>query len=89
MDRHYSEIGGKPINLDKEESEMSDTESMRRVLRFAIRESISRTAAIIVSRPFTGIYLLRYLRSLVYDLNENVCKNFSSYDQADCTNCGR
>lgn len=54
MDRHYSEIGGKPVNLDKEESEMSDMESVRRVLRFAIRESISRTVAVIISRPFTG-----------------------------------
>lgn len=54
MDRHYPEIGGKPINLEKEESEMSDAESMRRVLRFAIRESISRTVAVIFSRPFTG-----------------------------------
>ncbi|VDO21888.1 unnamed protein product [Brugia timori] len=66
MDRHYSEIGGKPINLDKEESEMSDTESMRRVLRFAIRESISRTAAIIVSRPFT-VVMIRQIAQIVGD----------------------
>uniref|UniRef100_A0AAF5Q3I7 Uncharacterized protein n=1 Tax=Wuchereria bancrofti TaxID=6293 RepID=A0AAF5Q3I7_WUCBA len=66
MDRHYSEIGGKPINLDKEESEMSDTESMRRALRFAIRESISRTAATIVSRPFTVI-MIRQIAQIVGD----------------------
>lgn len=62
MDRHYSEIGGKPINLDKEESEMSDAESMRCVLRFAIRESICRTAATIFSRPFTGDHF--FIKSL-------------------------
>ncbi|VDK72296.1 unnamed protein product [Litomosoides sigmodontis] len=66
MDRHYSEIGGKPINLDKEESEMSDAESMRRVLRFAIRESISRTAATIFSRPFTVI-MIRQIAQIVGD----------------------
>ncbi|EJD75695.1 hypothetical protein LOAG_17220 [Loa loa] len=64
MDRHYSEIGGKPINLDKEESEMSDTESVRRVLRFAMRESISRTVAVIFSRPFTVI-MIRQIAQIV------------------------
>ncbi|KAL3995010.1 Mitochondrial carrier family protein [Acanthocheilonema viteae] len=64
MDRHYSEIGGKPINLDKEESEMSDMESMRRVLRFAIRESISRTVAVIFSRPFSVI-MIRQIAQIV------------------------
>ncbi|CAG9533721.1 unnamed protein product [Cercopithifilaria johnstoni] len=64
VDRHYPEIGGKPINLDKEESEMSDAESMRRVLRFAIRESISRTVAVIFSRPFTVI-MIRQIAQIV------------------------
>uniref|UniRef100_A0A0R3RWU6 Mitochondrial carrier homolog 2 n=1 Tax=Elaeophora elaphi TaxID=1147741 RepID=A0A0R3RWU6_9BILA len=64
MDHHYLEIGGKPINLDKEESEMSDAESMRRVLRFAIRESISRTFAVILSRPFTVI-MVRQIAQIV------------------------
>uniref|UniRef100_A0A915PWI5 Uncharacterized protein n=1 Tax=Setaria digitata TaxID=48799 RepID=A0A915PWI5_9BILA len=64
MDRHYPEIGGKPINLDKEESEMSDAESARRVLRFAIRESISRTVAVITSRPFTVI-MIRQIAQIV------------------------
>lgn len=63
MDRHYVEIGGKPINLKKEESEMSDAESMRRVLRSSIRESISRSVAVIFSRPFTGthLFLLQFI----------------------------
>lgn len=54
MDRHYADIGGKPINLNKEESEMSDQESARRVFRAAIRETISRSVAVIISRPFAG-----------------------------------
>ncbi|KAM3718341.1 Mitochondrial carrier [Dirofilaria immitis] len=64
IDRHYPEIGGKPINIDKEESEMSDMESFRRVLRFAIRESISRTVAVIISRPFTVI-MIRQIAQIV------------------------
>ncbi|VDO62422.1 unnamed protein product [Onchocerca flexuosa] len=64
IDRHYPEIGGKPINLDKEESEMSDAESFRRVLRFAIRESISRTIAVMVSRPFT-VVMIRQIAQIV------------------------
>ncbi|VDN05366.1 unnamed protein product [Thelazia callipaeda] len=55
MDRHYAHIGGKPINLDKEESEISDAESARRIFRSVIRENISRTIAIIVSRPFSVV----------------------------------
>ncbi|VDK38915.1 unnamed protein product [Gongylonema pulchrum] len=49
MDRHYAEIGGKPINLDKEETELSDEESARRVFRAAVRESFVRTIAVIAS----------------------------------------
>lgn len=43
------------MNLEKEERELTDEESARRLLRSAIRETAARTVGVIVARPFTGL----------------------------------
>ena len=54
IDQYYPNIGGPPENQDKEEDELSDSDSFRRVLRNAYRDSVSRVVAITAARPFTG-----------------------------------
>uniref|UniRef100_A0A0M3IIE8 Mitochondrial carrier n=1 Tax=Ascaris lumbricoides TaxID=6252 RepID=A0A0M3IIE8_ASCLU len=64
LDRYFPEIGGKPVNLEKEERELTDEESARRLLRSAIRETAARTVGVIVARPFTVI-MVRKVAQLI------------------------
>lgn len=57
MDRHFPNIGGKPENVDKDERQLSDRESFRRMLRLAIRETIAKSIAVTATRPLTGTFL--------------------------------
>jgi hypothetical protein len=54
MDRHFPNIGGKPENIDKDEKHMTDEESFRRMLRNAVRETITKSVSVAIARPFTG-----------------------------------
>uniref|UniRef100_A0A915BAM2 Alanine--tRNA ligase n=1 Tax=Parascaris univalens TaxID=6257 RepID=A0A915BAM2_PARUN len=64
LDRYFPEIGGKPMNLEKEERELTDEESARRLLRSAIRETAARTMGVIIARPFTVI-MVRKVAQLI------------------------
>lgn len=57
LDRYFPELGGKPINLGKEERELTLEESSRRLLRTIIRDITARTVATIAARPFTVIMI--------------------------------
>lgn len=54
LDHYYPKVGGYPINLGKEESELTHHQSLRLAVRQAIRDSIAVTFGVIVSQPFTG-----------------------------------
>ncbi|CAP31989.2 Protein CBR-MTCH-1 [Caenorhabditis briggsae] len=45
IDEHYPNIGGPLVNQDKEEDELTDAESFRRVLRNGFRDSVVRVVA--------------------------------------------
>ncbi|KHN81065.1 Mitochondrial carrier -like protein 2 [Toxocara canis] len=64
LDRYFPDIGGKPVNLEKEERELSEEESVRRLVRSAIRETAARTVGVIVARPFTVI-MVRKVAQLI------------------------
>ncbi|MFH4976908.1 hypothetical protein AB6A40_003617 [Gnathostoma spinigerum] len=55
IDRFYPDLGGKPINLEKKEKELTDYESAQRALREAVRKSVVQCVGVIVARPFTVI----------------------------------
>jgi len=57
MDKYYPDVGGVPVDEDKEEWEMTAHESARFHLRNAIRDTIAHSLAIICSRPFTVIMI--------------------------------
>lgn len=53
IDKYYPEIGGKNEFDGKDERELTDHESFRRMLRSAIRDSVVRVFAVFAARPFT------------------------------------
>jgi len=55
IDRHFPNIGGKPENIDNDEKHMTDAESFRRMLRNAVRETITKSVSVTLARPFTVI----------------------------------
>jgi len=57
LDKYYPDVGGVPLDEEKEEWEMTAHESARFHLRSAIRDTISHSLAIICSRPFTVIMI--------------------------------
>uniref|UniRef100_A0A1I8ABD9 Mitochondrial carrier n=1 Tax=Steinernema glaseri TaxID=37863 RepID=A0A1I8ABD9_9BILA len=64
LDKYYPNVGGKPENLDKEEKNMTDHESVRVMVRTATRDTIARSIGIIVSRPFT-VFMTRKIAQLI------------------------
>ncbi|EYC28584.1 hypothetical protein Y032_0007g3299 [Ancylostoma ceylanicum] len=64
IDQYYPEIGGKPEKVDVEEKDLTDHESFRRQLRFAIRESVVRVATVTVARPLT-VVMVRQIAQLI------------------------
>jgi carrier protein len=53
LDTHYPDVGGRKENLDKKDEDLSNYESFRVHLRYAIRLSISTTVGVTVTHPFT------------------------------------
>ncbi|CAL2032647.1 hypothetical protein CAEBREN_04147 [Caenorhabditis brenneri] len=64
IDEYYPEIGGPNVNADKQEDELTDSESFRRVLRNGFRDSVIRVVAVTVSRPFT-VCLIRQIAQVI------------------------
>ncbi|KAL6734604.1 hypothetical protein Aduo_005130 [Ancylostoma duodenale] len=64
IDQYYPEIGGKPEKVEAEEKDLTDHESFRRQLRFAIRESVVRVATVTVARPLT-VVMVRQIAQLI------------------------
>ena len=54
FDANYPDLGGEPLNLEKDEHELTTHQNARVKIRDMIRDSISRFIATFVSRPFTG-----------------------------------
>ncbi|CCD63551.1 Mitochondrial carrier [Caenorhabditis elegans] len=52
IDEYYPNIGGPLLNQDKEEDELTDAESFRRVIRNGFRDSVIRVVAVTAARPF-------------------------------------
>uniref|UniRef100_A0A914VW77 Mitochondrial carrier protein n=1 Tax=Plectus sambesii TaxID=2011161 RepID=A0A914VW77_9BILA len=57
IDRHHKNLGGTQEHTNKEERQLTDSESFRRFVRFAIRESVAKTVGTIVARPFQVIMI--------------------------------
>ncbi|CAJ0955561.1 unnamed protein product, partial [Mesorhabditis belari] len=55
LNDHYPAVGGSAEFEGKEEKNMTDHESFRRMLRAAIRDSTVRTFAVACARPFTVV----------------------------------
>ncbi|VDK65037.1 unnamed protein product [Anisakis simplex] len=64
LDRYFADFGGKALNLEKEERELSDHESFQRVVRAAVRQTMAKTVGVIVARPFTVI-MVRKVAQLI------------------------
>ncbi|KAI6183377.1 Mitochondrial carrier-like protein 2 [Aphelenchoides bicaudatus] len=55
LDTYYPDVGGRKDNLDKKDDELTNYESFRVHLRYAIRLSISTTVGVAVTHPFTVV----------------------------------
>ncbi|KAI1732789.1 mitochondrial carrier like protein 2 [Ditylenchus destructor] len=64
MNRYCQHVGGEPVNLNKDESQLTLHESVRLRTRRAIRETIATLIATAVSRPFTVI-MVRQIHSII------------------------
>jgi len=64
IDRYYPELGGKPVNLEKKEKDMTDAESFRVYLRTSIRETVAQTVATIAARPFQVIMVRKIAQAI-------------------------
>lgn len=57
IDRHFKNLGGKPENEQKDERQLSDSESFHRFVRMAVRESVAKGVGTILARPFQVIMI--------------------------------
>lgn len=64
IDKNYPEIGGSNEFDGKEEKELTDHESFRRMIRAGIRDSVVRTFAVACSRPF-AVVCVRQIAQLI------------------------
>ncbi|CAD6192173.1 unnamed protein product [Caenorhabditis auriculariae] len=64
IDEYYPNIGGPKEDTEKEEQDLTDHQSFKRVLRRAMRDSVVRTAAIIAARPFT-VVMVRQIAQVI------------------------
>ncbi|GMR35220.1 hypothetical protein PMAYCL1PPCAC_05415, partial [Pristionchus mayeri] len=64
LDKHFPDMGGKPENIDEDERKLTDSQSFRRALRGAIRDSSVRTVAVFAARPFT-VVCIRQIAQLI------------------------
>jgi len=57
LDRHQPNVGGPPENVDKVDHQLTYNQAQKKMLREAIRDSIVKTAGVVVSHPFRVIMI--------------------------------